>query len=137
MFLYLGSSTNSKSSKHRAPTVMFLYLGGFKKFKKIKIPSLKSDVSLLGEFKKFNLPSPNSDVSLLGEFKQFKKFKIPSPNSDVSLPGELKQISPKNDVSLPGEFKKKQKKIKCSFCLRSWFFSRPVTGLLGRPAAFH
>ena len=26
MFLYLGSSKSSKSSKHRAPTVMFLYL---------------------------------------------------------------------------------------------------------------
>ena len=93
-------------------------------------------MSLLGEFKKFQkfkIPSPNSDVSVLGGFK---KFKIPSPNSDVSLPGEFKQISPKNDVSLPGEFKKTEK-IKCRYFLRSWFFSRPVNGLLGRPAAFH
>ena len=109
-----------------------------------------SDVSLLGEFKKFKIPSPKSDVSLLGEFNKFKKFKTPSPNSDVSLLGEFKNFipSPNSNVSLPGEFKQispkmmflylgSSKNIKCSFFLRSCFFSRPATGLLGRPAAFH
>ena len=113
MLLYLGISEKHIKSTSRVPRILVPDLGRPTKFN-----------SLLGgfkKFKKFKTPGPHSDVSLLGEFKKFKKLKVPSPNSDVSLPGEIK----------------KHKKNQMQRLFSQLVFSRPVTGLLGRPAAFH
>ena len=118
MLLYLGISEKHIKSTSRVPRILVPDLGRPTKF---KTPGPKVMFLYLGSSKSSKSSKHRAPTVMFGEFKKFKKLKVPSPNSDVSLPGEIK----------------KHKKYQMQRLFSQLVFSRPVTGLLGRPAAFH